>query len=328
MQRFFRRVIKVTAWHSPNVRLAEAEIAAGREPSGTILVPGVVTWEQLQHRLKHWDKIRQKVGLRAEFPEDESILLFPPEWLKRAVELAKERQGRVRKAKSIGIDPAEGGDKTAMCAVDELGLVECVSRKTPQTADVTGEAIAFGRKHGVPARMWFFDRGGGGTQHADRLRRQGFECNTVGFGESVKQEVRKAQRMLSGYNERLELREEGYAAVDRRSQMYWMLRECLDPSVSPLGFAISEAYAGDWQMGEIDLFNQMAAIPLTYDENGRFDLLPKHKPDQKKEIGEEETDADKTLVGLIGHSPDELDALALAVYGMKRKTHRATAGLV
>src|SRR5205823_573616 len=78
-----------------------------------------------------------------------------------------------------------GGDKTAMAAVDELGLIEMVSQRTPDTSVVTGSAVAFVRRHNVPPEKWFFDRGGGGKEHADRLRSQGWPVPTVAFGEAV-----------------------------------------------------------------------------------------------------------------------------------------------
>src|SRR5262249_59342250 len=84
-----------------------------------------------------------------------------------------------------GIDPAEGGDSTAMAAVDRQGLIELVSKKTPDTSVIVGDAIAFARRHGVPAPRVAMDRGGGGKQLTDRLRELGHNVRTVAFGESA-----------------------------------------------------------------------------------------------------------------------------------------------
>lgn len=323
---YYQRVLKITAEDSPNVQYARWEIEQGKEPSDKVVVPGVLTWGEYQHRRKTWHAVRQKIGLDAEFPEDQSILLYPDAWLKRAKEIARQlKTNRLpRYAKSIGIDPAEGGDKTAMCAGDERGVIELVSRKTPDTSQITDEAIAFGKKHGVPPERWFFDRGGGGKQHADRLRRWDYNVQTVAFGEAVRPEVKRAQRMMEGFKQRLDQREDAYVYTDRRSQLAWLLRERLDPSLNEEGFGIPEEYDGTWDMGEMDLFNQMAPIPITLDEEGRFDLLPKHKAHRKKK---DESDEEGTLVGLIGHSPDELDALMLMNYGLTYKVVQATAGV-
>lgn len=69
---------------------------------------------------------------------------------------------------------------------------------------------------------------------------------------------------------------------------------------------------------------QMSLIPLTYDAEGRFYVLPKHPRPGSKEAqsllsGIEQAGPSampKSLVELIGYSPDELDAVVLMVYGL------------
>jgi hypothetical protein len=39
-----------------------------------------------------------------------------------------------------------------MCAGDELGIIELVSKKTPDTSVIVGEALAFMRKHNISTR--------------------------------------------------------------------------------------------------------------------------------------------------------------------------------
>ena len=51
---------------------------------------------------------------------------------------------------------------------------------------------------------------------------------------------------------------------------------------------------------------------------GKIVLPPKYKKDRNS--------TQVTLTELIGHSPDEADALALAVYGLTKKQRRNTAG--
>jgi hypothetical protein len=95
--------------------------------------------------------------------------------------------------------------------------------------------------------------------------------------------------------------------------MYGDLRNLLDPS-RPQGFALPAEYA--------ELRRQLAPIPLTYDGEGRLELLPKNR-----RHGEEPTRR-KTLTELIGCSPDEADALVLAVHAMLHQSRRVTAGAV
>lgn len=304
--RFYRRVIKIKATDSPNVVLALQQQAAGQEPTGEIVTPGVLTWGEYQKRRATWDLVRACVGLDAEFYEGASVLLYPPDWLNRAEQLSEALRGHSRRAKAMGIDPAEGGDKTAMCAVDEKGLIELVSRQTPDTSVITGEVIAFGRKHSVPPENWMFDRGGGGKEHADRLRSQGYDVRTVAFGESVTPDPKRGMVQME---ERIEQREERYVYKNRRAEMYGELSLLLDPAAG-VGFALPAEYT--------ELRRQLAVMPKLYDEEGRMRMLPKNKRGENSN--------EKTLTELLGCSPDEADSLVLAVHGMLHPAVKTRAG--
>lgn len=308
--RYYRKVIRIRATDSPNVRLGLEQMARGVHPTGHTIVPGVLGWDEYVTRRATWDKIRQCIGLDAEFYAGAELLLFPPEWLGRARQYAQALRGRSRQAKAIGIDPAEGGDKTSMAAIDELGLIELVSRQTPDTDVIPREALAFMQKHNVPPERVVFDRGGGGKQAADYLRARGCQVRTVAFGESL---MLDPKRGLTQLEVKLDNREERYAYVNRRAEMYHALSLLVDPSRDPLAFGLPEQHC--------ELFKQLSPIPKEYDEEGRLKLRPKNR-----KPGQEET-RHKTLVELIGHSPDEADALVLAVHGMLHKVHRSVAGV-
>lgn len=316
---YYRKVIKITAWDSPNVKLAEAQIANGMEPTGQIVVPGVKSWQELQKNLRLMDKIQQCVSLHADWYEGAEIKLFPAEWLQRAsvgeFALTLRRLCLAYPTEAIGIDPAEGGDKTAMAAVNRFGLKELVSRQTPNTAVITSEALAFMRKHNMEnrAERVCFDRGGGGKQHADRLREMGYDVQTVAFGEPLTLEPKRGMRL---FGEKVENREERYTYVNRRAELFGTLSILIDPEGGfilesddvrghkwiggPAGFSLPLDY--------VVLHQQLGPIPKTYDREGRLRLLPKNKatPDSNE----------KTLVELLGCSPDEADATCLGVYGM------------
>lgn len=308
-ERFYRRVIRIRGDDSPNVRLAQLEISQGKEPSHRMLVPGVLPYRDYTKRRETWDKIRQCIGLDAQWYEGAEVLLFPPLWLNRAERIHESLRGQSRRAEAIGIDPAEGGDRTAMCAIDSKGVIELISKITPDTSVITSEALAFMRKHNVPPERVAIDRGGGGKQHADRLRAQGFNIRTVAFGETL---VPDPRRGLIRIEEKKEAREEHYAYLNRRAEMYGELRLLLDPSLREQGFAIPAEY--------VILRSELAPIPLMYDAEGRLRLLPKNKrsPDS----------TEKTLVELIGHSPDEADALVLAVHALSHEAKRPVAGAI
>lgn len=299
---FYAKVIRVPADRSPNVRYAMAEIESGKKPSGRIIVPGVKDWWEYQEDRKHLDEVNQCVRLDAQFYKGKELRLFPPTWLVHAERLARKYRGTRRKARAIGIDPAEGGDKTAICAVDDRGVIELLSCKTPDTNQIPGMVIAFGLKHKVDPSDWVFDRGGGGKQHADRLRDLGYNVRTVAFGEAPTEPIKPSVTL---YDDRIENAESRGAFVNRRAEMYGTLSQLMDPSRgigndNEIGFAIPAEYA--------ELFKQLGPIPKLYDGEGKLRLPPKHKKDPKsKEV---------SLTELIGHSPDEADALVLAVFGM------------
>lgn len=311
---YYRRVLKITAWDSPNVKLAQEEIKRGLEPSNTIIIPGVKSWNELQKNLLLWDPILQTVGLKAEFYEGPEQKLYPPEWLTRAASIYTLLRKRQRRAKAIGIDPAEGGDKTSMCVIDEYGIIELISVKTPDTADIIDSLIALGRKHSVSDEYWMFDRGGGGKQHADRLRRMGYKnVRTVGFGEVIQQELKRG---MVQYTEKVETREDKYTYMNKRAEMYGEMRHKLDPTAPGFGFAIPGPECG--QVYE-ELRKQMKPIPLSWNEEGRMFVLPKNSKTQDKN--------EMTLTKLIGHSPDELDSLVIANYCMTHKPSKTRAGV-
>ncbi len=309
--RYYRKVIKIRGQDSPNVRYALAQIAAGKVPTGEVIIPGVLPWNDYIKRRKLWDKIRQCVSLDADFYEGYEVLIFPPHWLERAkrIDFTLRDSKVVRRAKAIGIDPAEGGDKTSMAAVDELGLIDLVSEQTPDTTRVVEMAIEFMRKHKLKGDRVMFDRGGGGKQHADRMRKMGHKVETVAFGEPATAPLKRAQTQ---FPDRLENAEDRASYFNRRAELYYELSSALDPSVNPRGFGIPLKYA--------NLFDELGPIPKMYDSEGKLKLLSKHKKNK---------DSDElTLTELIGHSPDEADALAIAYHHMTRNSTRSKAGSI
>ena len=317
--RYFRRVLKITAEMSPNVRYARAQIARGLQPTDEVVVPGVLPWSLYLRRRATWDKARQSIGLDGEFYRGSELMLWPEEWLKHSAILYKAlvNKGVRRQAEAIGIDPAEGGDKTAMAAVDKYGVIAIESRKTPNTAEITSEALGFMRFYGVRSENVLFDLGGGGKQHVDRLRAQGFKVRGVAFGESITPELKKTHNRIEPYAGRLEMKEDRYVYRYRRDEMYGEMSLLCDPTGDNLGWAIPDE-------GEhfIELRRQLANIPKCYDKEGRLSIPPK-----SRNRGQEETKI-KTLREILGCSPDEADAVALAVHGMLHPAKKVLMGAI
>lgn len=304
----FRKVIHIGADDSPNVQVGKLLAQAGIKPPYPVLIPGVVTYEDFLRRSAKWDERQRCIRLIGKFYEGEDVQLYPENWLQYSFRRALEISTRGRNAKSIGCDPAEGGDNTCWSVVDELGLIELESKSTPDTTVVSDTTIELMKVHNVSASDVYFDRGGGGKQHADYLRRRGYKVITVGFGEGASNpNMLRRMRKLS---EKIEDKEIGYAFKNRRAEMAWLLREQMDPVFNEGGFAIPERYS--------ELIRQMRPIPVQWDREDRFYLPP------KRSITQNSTEI--TLIDLIGCSPDEWDSLMLAVYGMLRKRLRIKVG--
>lgn len=307
---FFRKVIKICADDSPNIRYAKAQIRKGIGPTGEVILPGVKEYGEYLKDIALRDRVWLCVAHGAEFFEGGEVLLYPPDWLD-AAEVRHEKIAVRRRAKAIGCDPGEGAAETSWYAVDEHGIVDSVSKRTPNTADIPKETLAFMRKHRLddqPQRVCL-DRGGGGLQAADRLREMGFDVRTVAFGE--RPSLEPAPRSAT-FDERGDIAEVRYAYANVRAQMYHRLHLLLDPSLTDDGprFAIPRS--------ETELRRQLAPVPKLYGPEGQIRMLPKTKRDPNSK--------EQTLTDLIGCSPDRADALVLAIHAMVTEPVFASAG--
>jgi hypothetical protein len=303
----YRKVIQIKATDSPNVRLALQEKAEGKEPSHKTVIPGVLSYAKYLERREKWDEVRQSVGLDATFYEGAQVLMFPPTWLNRTEEVARILRGRgKRKGRTMGCDPAEGGDSSTWAISDEWGLIHLESLKTPDTSFIPKHTIALAQEYGVDAEDVLFDAGGGGKQHADHLADIGFNCRIVAFGESASDVNRFRFRTREERQDEVETK---FVYVNRRAQMYHLIRLMIDPSYpyngiakdgGPMVWGIPEEYT--------ELRRQLAPIPLLYDPEGKIRLLPKNKRSSDSK--------EQTLVELLGCSPDEADAVSLSVFGL------------
>lgn len=313
---YLQRVIHIGIDDSPHIRRARKMISLGIEPDDKVLIPGIINWREYQRRLEIWDEMRQTIGLHGQFYEGREVKLYPPAWLDRA-EVVASKLPPDRTGKAMGIDAAEGGDNSVWCVVDQFGLIYMEAQKTSDTNDIPGITIAIGKRFGVPPDRWVFDRGGGGKQHADRLRASGYNCSSIGFGEAVQDP--QAWKRTANYRPKKEVREdleERYIYKNRRAELYGTLRLALDPATLENGFGLPHDILNRPRADKGPcLREQLEILPLWYDKEGRLYLPPKRRESHK------ETDAGKETIPSItdmldGHSPDEADALVLACYGM------------
>lgn len=307
--RFYRKIIRITAEDSPNVRLALAEIARGMKPSHRELVPGVKTYAEYLKNLQLWDEVQKTVSLHARFYKGKEVYLFPEEQLYRCRQIALNLKDRPRRAKAMGVDAAEGGDDTVWTIVDEFGVIYQKSIKTADTADIPGITIGLIKEYRLEPKNVLFDRGGGGKEHADILRRKGYDVRTVGFGEGATDphKERKTASVKDPVSVRVDKAESAYVYKNRRAEMYAIASKLV---CSDKGFGIPAEYG--------ELIRQLKAMPKKWDSEGRIYLPPKDKPNDNY--------TGTTIKQLIGRSPDQADSFVLAVFGMQRRPVTIVAG--
>jgi hypothetical protein len=326
-EHYLQKVIEISALDSPNVRAGIAKEKLGLPQTGDI-IKGVLSYEEYKYRLKMWDDIRKCVGLFAKFYVGKELRLYPPDWVNASHSFLATCPP-TRTGRAIGVDPAEGGDNTAMCCIDEHGLLELQSFKTTDTSVISGHVLALARRWNCPVSMICFDRGGGGKQIADRMKELGYPVTTVSFGEAVNLEIKRVRHQVP---DRRENREDKTIYTSRRQEMYAELSNAIDPAWltnfdgQPIHgerlFALPQASRGPSYQ---ELLRQMSLVPKKYDEKGRLAVPPKRKKDGAKEGGKE---VEKSLEEIMGCSPDELDSLAIAYWRMTNKSPVQQAGAV
>lgn len=328
---YHRKVIRIDSYDNPNIAYGLEEEKRGLEPTNRVFIPGIKTYAKFKEDQKLLDEMMIQVVLWARYYKGKELKLYPSEWIDRARALYSLHIKRKRRAKAIGIDPGEGVSDTSLCAVDDYGVIDIESVKTPDTSVIDNMIIAFGRKHKVPSHMWGIDRGGGGKQIADRLRKLGYNIRTIAFGQSIKDQPNRGLSNYKPYKQKVDTEELKYAYTTFRAMLYGTFSELLDPSGKPtideiakldpmaitpsLGFSLPPNYHL--------LFQEMKSVPKIRDDNGRLWIPPKGNKDLPEWVPAK---AKKTLIQLVGHSPDKLDSVVVAIYVMRNSEIKQKAG--
>jgi hypothetical protein len=340
VRHYTRKVIWIGCEDSPNVRYARAEIKQGLKPSGTMLVPGVITYWKVDERERLWDEVKKTIQLYGKFYKGAHLLLFPPHWLNASQLLEYQLLTKRRVAKAIGCDPGEGSAETAWYVVDDYGILDELALQTPDTSVIRKETLGLMRKWNLRPENIMFDSGGGGHQIADDMRNDGYDVHTVAFGETV---TPKPKRGMTSVERQVLQKEEKYAYLNRRAHLYGHLSGLIEPKID-----LSSGYVTDYptssqsfstHKGEkyvvpdtrdpvsrfcipekyIELRRQLSLIPKIMDKEGRMRLPLKNRPPGS-------TSKEKTLVEILGCSPDRADALVVATYCRDFGTKRPRAG--
>lgn len=278
----WRRVLRIRAEDSPNVRLALGQKRRAEPITGEVLVPGVLSFSEYERRRQTWDPMRQTICLDAEWYEGREALLFPPLLLDAAADRADAlaAAGGPRRALALGIDSGEGRSHTVWALGDEEGLIDLWAVRTLDTAEVVRRTRAIAREHYLDPENVLFDRGGGGRQHADRLREMGLDVQDLSFGAASTDD----RGIYSGM----------------RSQLFGQLEERLHR-----GWAIPRRFA--------ELRRQLSVLPRRLDPEGRL-TLPKKSggPDSLEAMlgrSPDEADAVALLVHMLSNQPETAGAL-------------------
>lgn len=319
---FVRKIIRITAKDSPNVRLAMAQIRSGKKPTGERLVAGVKGYREYLEDLTVWDAHQICVSHDARWYEGSELKLFPPNWRQAAVSKWHATRGHDKGSTYMGVDPGEGMANTTWSIGDDVRMRKMVSMKTPDTDHVPHITLDLMQQYNMQPENACMDRGGGGKQHADRinaiLEKRGIyqRIRTVAFGEALALLPRRGLRLIE---EKIGHREEHYAYRNRRCQMYAEASALIDPLQGGYGIPpeeLGEAYQR--------LHHALSVIPRMYDGEGRLDLPPKHR-----RAGEETKK--KTLTEMVGGDAkglDEADAFVLMCHAKMHQSKRAVAGVV
>lgn len=315
---YYRKIIRITAEDSPNVKYAKAEIESGKSPSGRVLIPGVITYKEYKMREKYWDEEKKCVSLYGDFYKGETHFLFPHEWLEYSWELWKENYCE---ASGLGVDPAEGGDNTCWSVIGEedllnnstdplslpikrARLIELRSEKTKDTSTIPRTTAELMEQYNLDAKHVYFDQGGGGKEHADYMRRCGLKVKTVFFGQTATEE-RDYKKRWKSPTEKVDIEETRHTYKNRRAELYHKASMKMNPAYG--GIALPPPSKGPQYE---ELYRQLKAMPKLTDSEGRYYLPPKRpRPNSTEE----------SLEDILGCSPDEADSFVLGLWAIEER---------
>ena len=268
--------IHVSAFDTPNFTgfgITPDDIASGEwegKITGPLPFPRLITPSWVADRYRAWgpDSVPYQVRVMGNFPTQGDDTLIPLLW----IELAMERWEETEPGDpvEIGVDVAAYGTDKTVIAVRRGQRIEPLQvyseKSTTETAGLTKRAA-----EDYDTRAIKVDAIGIGCGVADRLEEEGFDNVGVNVAEH------------SGDPERF---------FNLRSELWWNLRERLDPDVTrnPDPIALPP---------DDELLAELAAVKYKLTGRGQVQIEP--KADMKKRLGRSPDRADAVVLALAPH---------------------------
>ena len=272
------RTIPISAFDTPNLAafgITEEDIAQGtweaKIKTGPLPNPKLVTPEWVADKYAKWGPTSPayQARVKGQFPAEAEDTLIPLAWVEAA--MARWEDAPEGQPAEIGVDVARyGADKTCLATRRGRKVLPLKVYAKQDTMETAGRAIEERRAAG--ASKIKVDVIGLGAGVVDRIKEQGHPVFGINVAESAVDKERFA---------------------DLRSELWWNLRELLDPNpkVNPEPVALPP---------DDELLADLSGIKYKVASSGQIQV--ERKEDMKKRLG---------------RSPDRADAVVLAFAPVK-----------
>jgi hypothetical protein len=259
-------------WHNIKVSFDDlkAAYAAGHEIPGALQQETVDMWAKKFGVTSNF--YRSKVD--AEYPKEEADSVVPLSWVEAATmrDVPPAGEGQLWHGQDVA---RFGDDESVLCTLEGRRQLPLEAVHGARTTETAGKLVSLIRQKGGSAAV-----------------------DVIGVGSGVVDSCHEADVEVIAINvaEASEILDEAGRPkfANLRSEMYWAIREALDPQ-NPDALALDPE--------DKQLHGELCAMKWKLDSQGR--IVVEAKADMKKRIG---------------HSPDRADALGLAILARRRGT--------
>lgn len=286
----------VSAFDTPNftyLGIKKSDIETGEwlkkyEANGeTIPYPKMITPQWVVDKYKRWGESSTlwKTRVMGEFSEENNDNIIPLSWIDAAI----ERNYELPETDDIefGVDVAEfGRDSSVIFIKKGRKVLPALTYSKIPLMQLVGNIVR--ERNLLQAKIIKIDSVGVGTGVEGRLSELGLNTIRINAGE-----------LPAGDSEK---EKEKY--INKRAQMYWCLREMLNPDTQvnpfPIGLPNDE-----------EMIEELLSTRYKINSRGQIQIEPK-----------------EDIKARIGRSPDKADALAICMYptnllNYKKPEHRA-----